>query len=282
MTDPDLGAYDYVVINSSAGKDSQAMLGVVVELAREKNLPLTKLVVVHADLGRVEWPGTKELAEEHAAHYGLRFEVVRHVKGTLIEGVRARAAAQKAKGKKAPPWFSAAQRWCTAGYKRGPIRTLFTRLVREFHQRLGQRGKRRQRCRILNCMGMRAEESCKRAKLEPFEFCEDASNGLRHVDDWLPIHGWSTEQVWERIRAEGTTPHPAYALGMPRVSCVLCCMAPRSALMVGGKHNRALLDEYVALEQETGYVFRVGLPLVEIRDALDRGEEPEPVQSWAM
>lgn len=52
--------------------------------------------------------------------------------------------------------------------------------------------------------------------------------------------------------------------------------------MVGGKHNRALLDEYVALEQETGYVFRVGLPLVEIRDALDRGEEPEEVQSWAM
>jgi hypothetical protein len=35
-----------------------------------------RIVVVHADLRRIEWPGTRELAREHADHYGLRIEVV--------------------------------------------------------------------------------------------------------------------------------------------------------------------------------------------------------------
>ena len=31
-----------------------------------------RLIVVDADLGRMEWPGTKELAARQAAHYGAR------------------------------------------------------------------------------------------------------------------------------------------------------------------------------------------------------------------
>jgi hypothetical protein len=43
-----------------------------------------------------------------------------------------------------------------------------------------------------------------------------------------------------------------------------------------------LLDKYCEVEQETGFAFRVGLPLVEIREALDRGEEPGPIGKWEM
>jgi hypothetical protein len=48
-------------------------------------------VVVHCDLGpRVEWDGTRELAEEQARHYGLRFEVVSRPQGDILDEVRQR------------------------------------------------------------------------------------------------------------------------------------------------------------------------------------------------
>lgn len=75
-TEPELRWYDILLVNSSAGKDSQATLDVVVEAARAAGV-LDRVVVVHADLGEAEWEGVPELAAEHAAHYGLRFELAR-------------------------------------------------------------------------------------------------------------------------------------------------------------------------------------------------------------
>ena len=87
---PDLAAYDLILVNSSAGKDSQAMLTHLVALADAAGVPRARLVVVHADLGRVEWEGTRELAAEQAAHYGLRFEVVTREKGDLLDQIEQR------------------------------------------------------------------------------------------------------------------------------------------------------------------------------------------------
>ena len=50
-------------------------------------MPLGRLVVAHADLGRVEWPGTRELAEEQARHYGLEFVAVARPQGDLLEHI---------------------------------------------------------------------------------------------------------------------------------------------------------------------------------------------------
>lgn len=274
----ELTEYDYIVINSSGGKDSQAMTDVVCRLADLAGIPKEKIVVVHADLAEVEWPGCKELAAEHAAHYGVRFECVKHKKGSLLDYVRRRWLKLKSEGKDAAPWPSPQQRWCTSDLKRGPIRTLFTRLAAEHRAKHGKRA----RARILNCMGMRSGESCARAKLVPYEHCESASNGRRHVDDWLPIFDWSADQVWVRIREVGTRHHHAYDLGMPRLSCCFCIYAPESALMLAGQHNRELLDEYVKVEQETGKSFKMGLKLADVRDRLERGERAGEVKTWEM
>lgn len=51
---PDLTHYHWIVLNSSAGKDSQAMLDYVVERCDAAHVPRDRLVVAHADLGRVE------------------------------------------------------------------------------------------------------------------------------------------------------------------------------------------------------------------------------------
>src|SRR3982750_1979280 len=87
---PDLRAFRWIVLNSSAGKDSQCMLDVVVERCDRAGVPRSRLVVAHADLGRVEWPGTRALAEEQARHYGLPFEAVRRRQGDLLDHIARR------------------------------------------------------------------------------------------------------------------------------------------------------------------------------------------------
>ncbi len=69
--------FDSVLINTSGGKDSQTAMRQVINLAHEQGYPLDRIEAVHADLGRVEWDGVKELAREQAAEYGIKFTVVR-------------------------------------------------------------------------------------------------------------------------------------------------------------------------------------------------------------
>ena len=74
---------------------------------------------------------------------------------------------------------------------------------------------------VVNCMGLRAQESSARAKKAPFERNARLSNTKRTVDNWLPIHDWTEAQVWELIRSQGLPYNYAYDLGMPRLSCAL-------------------------------------------------------------
>ena len=86
---PDLRCYDVILVNSSAGKDSQASLDVVAAAARRAGV-LHRVVVVHADLGEAEWDGVPELAAEHATHYGLRFELARRERNGTDRSVQMR------------------------------------------------------------------------------------------------------------------------------------------------------------------------------------------------
>ena len=105
----DLTWYDIILVNSSAGKDSQAIF---TELVRRADLEgvRDRLVVVHADLGRVEWPGTKDLARRQAAHYGLRFESMARPQGDLLAHIEQRGM-----------FPSSTTRLCTSDHKRGQV-----------------------------------------------------------------------------------------------------------------------------------------------------------------
>ena len=258
---PDLKSYDVILISISGGKDSQTILRQVVFACDAQEIPRSRIVAVLADLGRAEWPGTKELARRQAEHYGLRFEVVQRTRGDILDETRVRRR-----------WASPQQRWCTAHHKRDQINKLVVRLTDE----------RKAFTRVLNCQGMRAAESPARSKLVPFQVDVRNTNRKRHVDRWLPIHGWSTPEVWADIKESGVPWHPAYDLGMPRLSCVFCIFSPRAALLLAGKHNRELLEEYVALEREIGHTFKKGFKLESILEALVAGEDPGKIQDWVM
>jgi 3'-phosphoadenosine 5'-phosphosulfate sulfotransferase (PAPS reductase)/FAD synthetase len=258
---PNLADYDVILVNSSGGKDSQCMLDVVTEEARARGVA-DRIVVVHADLGRAEWRGTRELAQEQAEHYGHRFEVVARGQD-LLDHVQQRRM-----------WPSAKARYCTSDHKRDQVKKLMTGLANEHHG--NKRGPVAGPCRILNCMGMRASESAARAKRVAFRADAVSSNGRRHVDEWLPIFYWSEAQVWDRIRQSGVRHHDAYDLGMSRLSCALCVFASRDDLLIAGENNRELLAEYVRVEAEIGHSFRHNDPISNVLAALDRGERGTP------
>ncbi|OHU47366.1 phosphoadenosine phosphosulfate reductase [Mycobacteroides chelonae] len=251
---PQLEDYDIILVNSSAGKDSQASLDVIVEVARAAGA-IDRVVVVHADLGDNEWPGTAALAAEHASHYGLPLSVVAR---TTDEG---RVETILTRVDKRGMWPDAARRWCTSDHKRGPIRKLMTQLVSELRDS-GSVANRP--VHLLNVMGFRGEESPARLKRHPYSHNHSASNGRRRVDDWYPILDWTAEQVWARIAAAGTRPHPAYAAGMTRLSCRFCVLASKSDLVLSARMNPDLAARYATVETRTGHRFRKDLSMAEI------------------
>lgn len=256
---PDLSSYDVILLNTSGGKDSSAMLDYVVELAEAAGVR-DRITAVHADLGRMEWPGTKQLAIRQVEAFGLRTVVVARNGGDLLSYVEHRGM-----------WPSSTTRYCTSDFKRGPIATAMTALVRQLD--LGRQA------RILNCMGMRAQESKARAKKPPFLFNGRASNGKRHVDDWLPIHAWTLDQVWARVRAAGIEIHPAYKV-MPRLSCSFCVLASKGALIAAARERPDLAAEYAAVEARIGHRFTQALSMAEIIQLAATTEAP-PVEDWA-
>jgi 3'-phosphoadenosine 5'-phosphosulfate sulfotransferase (PAPS reductase)/FAD synthetase len=255
----------WVVVNSSSGKDSQTALRATVKACKESGYPLEQVVVSHQDLGRVEWEGCRELVRAQATHYGLPLRVTqyRDKDGNtpdLLEYVRRRKK-----------WPSSTARFCTSEYKRGPGNRVLTALRRE---RPGY---------ILQVFGFRAEESPARKKRPVLARNGRASNKAWDVFDWLPIHTWTTEQVWHDIIASGVPYHPAYDLGMPRLSCCFCVFAPKPALIRAGKANPGLLDEYVSLEAEIGHDFQHNKPIRLIKEAIAAGEQPEECNgAWNM
>lgn len=200
-------------------------------------IPPAQLLVVHASLGEMEWPGALEHAQRQAGAAGLSFVVAR-ASLSLLEMVERRFERRP----EVPSWPSASHRQCTSDLKRGPI----MREVRRYAKANGF-------SIIVNCMGMRAAESPRRSKMATWSTNASQSIAGRTWYDWLPIHDLSTAEVFETIRAAGQEPHSAYALGNERLSCVFCILGSVQDARNGALRNPALFARYVALEQRTGY-----------------------------
>lgn len=224
------------VANHSGGKDSMACL---IELA--KCVPASQLIVVHASLGLAEWPGALEKAQEHAQSLGLPFFVAKANK-SLFDMVEHRLATRP----EVPSWPSASTRQCTSDLKRDPI----AKVVRHYAAKHGYK-------LVVNCLGIRAQESPGRAKRAVFAKSERNSTQERQWFEWLPVHELSVKEVWALIASQPVKAHYAYLLGNERLSCVFCIMASTNDLQVGQRHNPELFGQYVALEAKTGYTMHM-------------------------
>lgn len=215
------------VINSSAGKDSQAM---TIKLARE--IPASQLVIVHSHLPEVEWDGSVE--HIRATSFGIPVHVCQAVK-TFFEMVTRRGM-----------FPDKSRRQCTSDLKRGPIDKEIRRILKERGLKL-----------VVSCEGMRAQESTGRAALEPFKLYERESIAGRTWYKWLPIHDLTTREVFEIIRDSGQKPFWTYAEGMSRKSCSFCIMANKSDLRIAARLRPELYEKYVALEKTLGHTLQM-------------------------
>ncbi len=213
------------VVNHSGGKDSQAMY-----LYLRKFIPFDRLIIIHADMPGVDWEGIDDHINNTIDNN--YYEIVRARK-TFFEMVFHRKM-----------WPSPTNRQCTSDLKRGPIEKAIRHYLKARKLKL-----------IVNCMGMRAEESSHRAKAKPFEFDKRNSKAGREWYKWLPIHPWLESQVFSEIEKAGQSPHWAYGKGMSRLSCCFCIMSSEKDLKTAGRLKPELLEKYIEIEKTINHTF---------------------------
>lgn len=133
------------VINHSGGKDSQAMY-----LHVRKLVPKDQIAIVHADLGPVEWAGAIRHIQETTSDEPLH---VCKSRRTLLEMIEQRGM-----------FPSPTLRQCTSDLKRGVIEKTIRGITKD-RKAAGNSAWGL----VVNCMGMRAQESSSRAKLVQFK-----------------------------------------------------------------------------------------------------------------
>jgi 3'-phosphoadenosine 5'-phosphosulfate sulfotransferase (PAPS reductase)/FAD synthetase len=154
------------VVNFSGGKDSMRMLGRVREL-----YPNHPIFVVMADTGfeHVRPISAEDWSREQVARFALPLSVVRNPNKTYLQMVERRGM-----------FPSSTTRQCTSDLKRGPIE----KFVRALSQKV-----------IVNCTGIRSEESSQRSKQIPWKANKSLSVAGRSVWDWMPIFDESLGKV---------------------------------------------------------------------------------------
>ncbi|NQZ57499.1 MAG: phosphoadenosine phosphosulfate reductase family protein [Lentisphaeraceae bacterium] len=215
-----------VVISTSGGKDSQAML---IELL--KYVPKKQILLIHAHLPMVEWDGVIKHIERY--NHGLDLKVVQ-AKKTFIDMVLKRGM-----------WPSAAFRTCTSDLKTSVINKAIRHHIKE-HSLNGI---------VVNCMGIRAQESSNRAKKVAFQHIPQHSKAGRQWFNFYPIFDMSQDEVFATIRAAGEEPHFAYKRGMTRLSCCMCILSSKADLTLGAKLNSDTYARYVAIEKVIDHTF---------------------------
>lgn len=216
------------IINHSGGKDSQCMLAVL-----RGFIPESQILVVYANVKGQEWNGTREHIESTLG--SLKFKRVSANK-TFFGMVRNRGM-----------WPGAKHRQCTSDLKRDPIEKEIRSHIKE-NSLSGL---------IVNCMGIRAQESHARAKQIPFKLSKRNSKAGREWYNWYPIFEYKEGEVFDAISAAGEKPHYAYDLGMTRLSCCFCILASRNDVTVAREHNPELFEEICTIEKEIGHTMRM-------------------------
>lgn len=201
-----------VAIGVSGGKDSQAAA-----LATFKYLDSCghtgPRVLIHSDLGVVEWKDSLPVCECLAAHLGAELIVVRRKSGDMMDRWESRWMSSIRRYVNLEtvtlvlPWSTPSMRFCTSELKTHIIEA---ELRRRFK---GQT--------IINVTGVRRDESTKRKQ---GSVASQGSQG--DIWNWRPISDWLIDDVFGEIADSGLDPHEAYPdFGMSRVSCMFCIMS---------------------------------------------------------
>lgn len=227
---------DVIFVSHSGGKDSQAMLAKLIKMGLKD-----KLVVIHADLGEMEWEEMKPWIEKNS--FGLPVHVVES-EMDFFQMCR--------KYGRIP---SGQNQFCTDFLKIKPI----NEFVHDYMYKHGYKT-------AINATGMRADESKRRKEKKPFTLSKGKGTSGMHmtrkhtehtVYDWLPIFEYTTEEVFAEIAEAGQAPHEVYTkYGFSRLSCVFCVNGRINEHKVAAKLRPELGQKIADLEKELGKTYR--------------------------
>lgn len=255
-----------IAVGISGGKDSQALAKRVKE-AHTANGWQGDIFAIHADLGRAEWPQTGDHVRAIAEENGMELVIVQYKGGDMVDRLWNRLDKLKGTGK--PFWPSSAARYCTSDLKRGPI----DKYLRQYD------------C-IISAEGIRSDESASRCAKPVFAIRKQIKTQTRDAFTWNPIKEYTIDDVWESCGMSteeiehrrdfyrrgmmtwafhGSKVHPAYIMGNERLSCALCVLGSTNDLQNGAQHNPELLEEYIKMQDESGFLFRQNLDLRTLR-----------------
>ncbi|MEO0644882.1 MAG: phosphoadenosine phosphosulfate reductase family protein [Cyanobacteria bacterium J06650_10] len=198
-----------LAVSVSGGKDSDAMLHFLSTQRRDNDWQ-GDLFGLFCDLGRIEWLGVSE--HLHRLCTELKLPLVKcYPARSMIDEWQRRHETLLAKQQNKPFWSSASARYCTKHEKVQPS----DKFLRQYDF-------------VVCAIGLRAEESCARAKKPRYQVRNDiasiwyktpsscksavekeawAEQAYQHWLDsgrkgrfaltWHPIHHWSLEDVWQ-------------------------------------------------------------------------------------
>jgi len=230
----ELSYYDKIIVSYSGGKDSTAL---VLNLL-EKGADPAKMELWHQSIdGRgdtcrnfFDWPSTDGYVRNVANHlniplsyqwreYGFYGELyrnnsrtndVRFERNGISGHFPSSEYGQESTRLKWPAkTASLTTRWCSA-YLKIDVAARALANMPDLKDK-----------RILFVTGERREESVARSKYNESELHRTNSKS-RLVHHWRMIIDWPERRVWDLMEKHGITPHPAYYLGFPRLSCRSC------------------------------------------------------------
>lgn len=238
ITPEEIENADAIFVSHSGGKDSQAMLALIKRMGL-----LEKCVLVHADLGEMEWEEMKPWIEKIS--FDLPCNVVESEED-FFEMCR--------RVKRLP---SGQMQFCTDVLKTTPIAAFIHEYM--YKNNLST---------AINATGMRASESARRAKKSSRFYREgcavlksDMHQPRKHsehtITDWMPIFYYTDEEVFTEIKNAGQVPHEIYSMGFSRLSCVFCINGRIAEHKEAAKLRPQLARKMADLEHELGRSLRL-------------------------
>ncbi len=250
-----------VAIGVSGGKDScAAAIATVAYLDQVRHAG--PRILVHSDLGSVEWRDSLPTCERLAARLDLDLVVVRRAAGDMMQRWEVRWENSKRRYQEMLcvrvilPWSTPSMRFCTSELKSAVIAA---ELVRRFP---GQA--------IVSASGVRRDESDGRSgaptcKVNPrLASKRRATRGV----DWNPIAAWLEADVYAFLAAQDFPLHEGYVqYGMSRISCVNCIMASEDDLRASSTcaDNHPVTRRQVELEVASTFAFQGSRWLGDVR-----------------